>query len=40
VTPVRVSAWRGPTAPPDDPIRTASPESQRAFENTDEYLHR
>jgi uncharacterized protein len=40
VTPVRASAWRGPTTPADDPIRTASPESRRAFENTDEYLHR
>ena len=40
VTGVRVSAWRGPTTSAEDPIRGATPESQRAFENVDEYLHR
>ena len=40
VTPVRVSAWRGPTTAADDPIRNSAPEALRAFENTDEYLHR
>jgi hypothetical protein len=40
VTPVRASAWRGPRALADDSIRSASPEARRAFENTDEYLHR
>ena len=40
VTDVRVSAWRGPVAAADDPVRRATPESQRAFENLDEYLRR
>jgi len=35
---VRVTAWRGPVTPPDDPIRTASPESVRAFENVEDYF--
>ncbi len=37
VSPVRVSAWRGPEAALDDPVRNASPEAQRAFLNVDEY---
>ena len=35
VTPLRVSAWRGEPAPPDDPIRNASPEGLRAYLNTE-----
>ncbi len=33
---VRITAWRGEPAGPDDPARTATPEAVRAFENTDE----
>ena len=40
VTPVRISAWRGPLTPPDDPIRRATPESLRAFLNVEEYFSR
>lgn len=36
-TPVRVLASRGAITPADDPIRTASPEAQRIFENTEDY---
>jgi urea carboxylase-associated protein 2 len=39
-TPVRISAWRGPITPPEDPIRNASPESLRAFLNVEEYFRR
>jgi len=39
-TPVRISAWRGPITPADDPIRNATPECLRAFLNIEEYLHR
>ena len=35
VTPVRVIAWRGEPTAPDDPLRDASPEGRRAFENTE-----
>lgn len=35
---VRVTAWRSSPAAPDDPVRSASPEAQRAFENTDDVL--
>lgn len=35
VTPLRVTAWRGDPAPADDPARTATPEAERAFHNTD-----
>lgn len=35
---VRITAWRGAPAQPDDPFRTASPEAMRAFENTDEEI--
>ena len=31
VSPLRVTAWRGPVTPQDDPIRNATPEGQRAF---------
>lgn len=36
VTPLRATAWRGPVAAADDPIRNATPERQRAFLNTDD----
>src|SRR5581483_9091556 len=39
-TPVRISAWQGPITPPADPIRNATPESQRAFLNVEEYFRR
>lgn len=35
VTPLRVSAWRGPVTPIDDPIRNATPEGLRAFLNVE-----
>lgn len=35
VTPVRVLAWRGEPTAPDDPLRDATPEGRRAFENTE-----
>jgi urea carboxylase-associated protein 2 len=40
VTPVRATAWRGAVTPPDDPIRRATPEGLRAFENVEEYFRR
>jgi urea carboxylase-associated protein 2 len=40
VTPVRAVAWRGPLTPQDDPIRNATPEGQRAFDNTEEDFRR
>ncbi|HEY2590264.1 MAG TPA: urea amidolyase associated protein UAAP1 [Steroidobacteraceae bacterium] len=40
VTPVRASAWRGPITRDDDPLRTGSPESERAFLNVEEYFRR
>jgi urea carboxylase-associated protein 2 len=40
VTPVRISAWRGPATPKDDPIRLATPEGERAFANVDDYYAR
>lgn len=40
VTPLRVSAWRGPVTPPDDPIRAATPEGLRAFLNVEDYFRR
>lgn len=39
-TPVRISAWRGPITPGDDPIRGASLESLRAFLNVEGYFRR
>jgi len=39
-TPARISAWRGPITPPEDPIRNATPESLRAFLNVEEYFRR
>lgn len=32
---LRITAWVGPPAPPDDPARTAGPEAERAHANTD-----
>ena len=40
VTPLRATAWRGPVTPADDPIRTATPEGMRAFENVEDYFRR
>ena len=40
VTPTRVTAWRGPEAAADDPIRMRSLESERAFLNVDDYFSR
>ena len=40
VTPVRATAWRGPVAGPDDPIRNATPEGLRAFQNVEDDLLR
>jgi urea carboxylase-associated protein 2 len=40
VTPLRVSAWRGPIAPESDPIRKATPEGLRAFLNVEDYYRR
>jgi uncharacterized protein YcgI (DUF1989 family) len=37
---VRVLAHRGQPAADDDPVRNATPENQRAFENTDDYFLR
>ena len=40
VTPLRASAWRGPVTPVDDPVRTATPEGLRAFQNVEDYFRR
>jgi uncharacterized protein YcgI (DUF1989 family) len=40
VTPVRASAWRGPVTPEHDPIRNATPEGLRAFQNVEDYYRR
>jgi len=40
VTPLRATAWRGPVTPADDPIRNATPEGLRAFENVEDYFRR
>lgn len=40
VTPLRATAWRGPVTPEHDPIRTATPEGLRAFENVEDYFRR
>ncbi|WP_374210642.1 urea amidolyase associated protein UAAP1 [Dermatobacter hominis] len=36
VTPVRILAWRGEPAAPDDPVRNATPEGLRAYLNTED----
>jgi hypothetical protein len=40
VTPVRAAAWRGPVTAPNDPIRNATPEGLRAFQNVEDYFLR
>ncbi len=40
VTPVRATAWRGLVTGLDDPIRQATPEGLRAFQNVEDYLLR
>lgn len=35
---LRLTAWRGLPAAPDDPCRTASPEAVRAYENTEDAM--
>ena len=40
VTPLRATAWRGPVTPEDDPVRTATPEGLRAFQNVEDYFRR
>jgi urea carboxylase-associated protein 2 len=40
VTPARALAWRGAPTPEDDPIRNATPEGLRAFQNVEEDLRR
>lgn len=39
-TPLRVTAWRGPVTPEDDPVRNATPEGLRAFLNTEDHYRR
>ncbi len=40
VTPLRVSAWRGAITPAGDPVRIATPEGLRAYENVEDYFRR
>ncbi|MBO9576614.1 MAG: urea carboxylase-associated family protein [Sphingobium sp.] len=40
VAPLRATAWRGPVTPADDPIRNATPEGLRAFQNVEDYSRR
>lgn len=40
VTPLRATAWRGPVTTEDDPIRNATPEGLRAFQNVEDYFRR
>lgn len=40
VTPLRVTAWRGPVTAEDDPVRGATPEGLRAFTNVEDYFRR
>jgi urea carboxylase-associated protein 2 len=40
VTPLRLTAWRGPPTPADDAARNATPEGLRAFENVEDYFRR
>ncbi|MGY6551275.1 MAG: urea amidolyase associated protein UAAP1 [Erythrobacter sp.] len=39
-TPLRLTAWRAPTTPLDDPVRSATPEGLRAFLNVEDYFRR
>lgn len=38
VGPLGVTAWTGPPAHVDDPVRNATPEGRRAFENTEAWI--
>lgn len=38
--PLRLTAWRGPMTPEDDPVRGATPEALRAYLNTEDYYRR
>jgi urea carboxylase-associated protein 2 len=38
-TTVRVTAWRGPITPADDPVRNNTPEATRAFLNIEDYFN-
>lgn len=38
VSPLRLTAWRGAVTPPEDPIRNATPEGLRAFQNVEDYF--
>lgn len=40
VTPLRLTAWRGPITPADDPVRLAAAEATRAFLNVEDYFRR
>lgn len=40
VAPLRATAWRGPVTPEGDPIRNATPEGLRAFQNVEDYFRR
>jgi hypothetical protein len=40
VTPLRLTAWRGPVTPANDAARNATPEGLRAFENVEDYFRR
>ena len=40
ITPLRATAWRGAVTPEGDPIRNATPEGQRAFQNVEDYFRR
>jgi urea carboxylase-associated protein 2 len=40
VTPLRATAWRGAVTGEDDPVRTATPEGLRAFQNVEDYFRR
>jgi len=40
VSPLRVTAWRGPVAAEDDPVRNATPEGKRAFLASEDYYRR
>lgn len=40
VAPLRASAWRGAVTGEGDPVRTATPEGLRAFQNVEDYFRR
>lgn len=40
ISPLRLTAWRGEVTPQDDPVRNATPEGVRAFENVEDYYRR